>query len=212
MAAAATRATTNKEPTVAEGQQDGQNQQEDTPEAKATEEKKATPKPDNGDSGGSIGDVPVYPGAKKTTSGEWSGSEAMIPAIGSDVDAGNYAKVQYAMYETDDSANDVFDWYKDKMSDWDDAGSFSGGSEGSVGAFGVWTKDDGKTSRLDHRRRGQRHDHAEHLLRVAVEARKPRIETTAGGRPEGCPLSLSSLRRATARYSSFARASASTMR
>jgi hypothetical protein len=134
----------NKEPTVAEGQQDGQDQQEDTPEAKATEEKKATPKSDNGDSGGSIGDVPVYPGAKKTTSGEWSGSDAMIPAIGSDVEAGNYAKVQYAMYETDDSANDVFDWYKDKMSGWDDAGSFSGGSEGSVGAFGVWTKDGGK--------------------------------------------------------------------
>lgn len=127
------------EPTAAEQQQDGQEQQQaDTPAAKATS------KPSGGESGGSIGDVPVYPGAKKTTSGEWSGSEAMIPAIGSDVNAGDYTKVQYAMYETGDGAQDVFDWYKGKMSGWDDRGSFSGGSEGSVGAFGVWTKNDGK--------------------------------------------------------------------
>lgn len=129
------------EPTVAEQQQDGQ----DTPAAESTPEKKATAKSSSGgDSGGSIGDVPVYPGANKTTGGEWSGSEAMIPAVGSDVDAGSYSTVQYAMYETSDGAQDVFEWYKDKMSDWKDEGSFSGGSEGSVGAFGVWTKDDGK--------------------------------------------------------------------
>jgi hypothetical protein len=135
----------NKEPTVAEQQQDGQDQQEDTPAAKATAEKKETPKSDSGgDSGGSIGDVPVYPGAKETTSGEWSGADAMIPAIGSDVDAGSYSTVQYAMYETSDGADKVFAWYKDKMSGWDDQGSFSGGSEGSVGGFGVWTKDGGK--------------------------------------------------------------------
>lgn len=127
------------EPTAAEQQQDGQEQQQaDTPAAKATS------KPSGGESGGSIGDVPVYPGAKKTTSGEWSGSEAMIPAVGSDVDTANYTTVQYAMYETSDGAQKVFDWYKDKMSDWEDQGSFSGGSEGSVGAFGVWTKDGGK--------------------------------------------------------------------
>jgi len=127
------------EPTVAEQQQDGQDQQQDTPAAKATSKPSS-----GGESGGSIGDVPVYPGAKKTTGGEWSGSEAMIPAIGSDVDAASYSTVQYAMYETSDGADKVFDWYKDKMSGWDDQGSFSGGSEGSVGAFGVWTKDGGK--------------------------------------------------------------------
>ena len=121
-----------------QAQPTAEQQQEDTPAAKAT------PKPSGGDSGGSIGDVPVYPGAEKTTGGEWSGADAMIPAIGSDVDAASYSTVQYAMYETSDGADKVFDWYKDKMSGWDDQGSFSGGSEGSVGAFGVWTKDGGK--------------------------------------------------------------------
>jgi hypothetical protein len=131
------------QPTV-EQQQDGQGQQEDTPAAEDTPEKKATPKSSGGDSSGSIGDVPIYPGAKETTSGEWSGADAMIPAIGSNVDAGSYSTVQYALYETSDGADKVFNWYKDKMSDWNDEGSFSGGSEGSVGAFGVWTKDGGK--------------------------------------------------------------------
>jgi hypothetical protein len=124
--------------------QNGQDQQAE-PTAKATQQTKATVKPGNsGDSSGSIGDVPVYPGADKKASGEWSGSEAPIPALGSGVDAGSYAKVQYAMYETSDSAQNVLDWYKDKMSDWKDEGSFSGGSEGGVGGFAAWTKDDGK--------------------------------------------------------------------
>jgi hypothetical protein len=125
------------QPTVAQ-QQDGGGS---TPASQ-----KETPASDNsgGGSSGSIGDVPIYPGATKTTSGEWSGADAMIPAIGSNVDAGSYSTVQYAMYETSDGADKVFDWYKDKMSDWNDEGSFSGGSAGSVGAFGVWTKDGGK--------------------------------------------------------------------
>ncbi len=133
------------QPTVEQqDNQDGQDQQAE-PTAEATQEKKATAKSgSSGDSSGSIGDVPVYPGADKKASGEWSGSEAAIPALGSGVDAGSYAKVQYAMYETSDSAQDVLDWYKDKMSDWEDQGTFSGGSEGSVGGFASWTKDGGK--------------------------------------------------------------------
>ena len=133
------------QPTVEQqDNQDGQDQQEE-PTAKATQEKQATAKSgSSGDSGGSIGDVPVYPGADEKTSGEWSGSEAAIPALGSGVDAASYTKVQYAMYETSDSASEVLDWYKDKMSDWKDEGSISGGSEGSAGGFASWTKDDGK--------------------------------------------------------------------
>ena len=136
----------NKEPTVAEQQQDGQDQQEDTPAAKETPKKKETPESSSGgDSGGSIGDVPIYPGAKEITSGEWSGSEGGIPGIGSGVDTADYQNIEFAMYETDDSPEDVFDWYKDKMSDWDEEGSFSGGSGSDYGAYALWTKDGGKT-------------------------------------------------------------------
>jgi hypothetical protein len=127
------------QPTASQ-QQNGGN----TPETKATESQ-ATSKPSGGGSSGSIGSVPVYPGANKTSGGEWSGSEAAIPALGSsDVNAGDYKTVQYAIYETSDGAQEVLDWYKDKMGDWKNKGSFSGGEEGSVGAFGAWTKDDGK--------------------------------------------------------------------
>jgi len=137
----------NKEeaqPTASQQQDDQAQQEEDTPEAESTPEKKATSKSSGGGSSGSIGDVPIYPGAKETDKGEWSGSEAIIPSMGSDVDAGNYTKVQYGMYETEDAAGDVFDWYKDKMGDWKEEGTFSSGSGDSAGAFGVWTKDDGK--------------------------------------------------------------------
>jgi len=132
----------SKEPTVAE-EQDGQ---EDTPEAKATEEK-ATPKSSgDGESSGSFADVPVYPGVTEITSGEWSGSEGMIPGIGSEVDTADYQNIEFAMYETDDSPEDVFDWYKDKMGDWNEEGSFSGGSGSDYGAYALWTKDDGKVA------------------------------------------------------------------
>jgi len=133
------------QPTV-EQQQDGQDQQEDTPAAKETPKKKETPKSSSGgDSGRSLGDVPIYPGAKEITSGEWSGSEGGIPGIGSAVDTADYQNIEFAMYETDDSPEDVFDWYKDKMSDWDEEGSFSGGSGSDYGAYALWTKDGGKT-------------------------------------------------------------------
>jgi hypothetical protein len=125
-----------------------QQQEESTPSTKATTEKKTTPTPksNSGSSDSSLGDVPVYPGATKLTSGEWSGSEGAMPAIGSDVNAGDYNNVAYAMYETNDSPQDVLDWYKDKMSGWKDEGSFSGGSEGEMGAYAAWTKDDGKVA------------------------------------------------------------------
>jgi hypothetical protein len=125
------------QPTVAQ-QQDGGGS---TPASQ-----KETPASDNsgGGSSGSIGDVPIYPGATKTTSGEWSGSNAAIPAIGSGVNAGDYKTVQYAMYETSDGADKVLSWYKDKMSSWSSQGSFSGGDTGSVGGFASWTKDGGK--------------------------------------------------------------------
>ena len=49
------------------------------------------------------------------------------------------------MYETDDSPDDVFNWYKDKMSGWKEEWIMSSSGEGA-GSIGVWSKDDGKTA------------------------------------------------------------------
>jgi len=130
-------------------QQDNQDNQDnqDSQDSQDTPAAKATKKPSSGgDSSASLGDVPIYPGAKKITSGEFSGSDAAIPGIGSGVDAADYQNVEYAMYETDDSPEDVYDWYKDNMDGWDETGSFSGGSGEDFGAYAYWTKDDGKTA------------------------------------------------------------------
>ncbi len=49
------------------------------------------------------------------------------------------------MYETDDSPDEVFNWYKDKMSGWKEEWIMSSSGEGA-GSIGVWSKDDGKTA------------------------------------------------------------------
>jgi len=117
---------------------------EDTPAAKETPAAKAT-KEEGGGGGGSLGDIPVYPGANKITSGEWSGSDAPIPAIGGGENPSDYGTVKYGMYETDDSPDEVFNWYKDKMSGWKEEWIMSSSGEGA-GSIGVWSKDDGKTA------------------------------------------------------------------
>jgi hypothetical protein len=119
-----------------------------TPSGQATTAKQPTAAStaSSGGSSGSVADVPVYPGATKITSGEFSGSSASIPAIGSDLNAADYTNVSYAIYQTGDSPQQVFDWYKSNMSGWKDEGSFSGSSEGSTGAFAAWSKDNGKAA------------------------------------------------------------------
>lgn len=135
------KATATAAPTKSEGGS--------TPSGQATTAEQATSAPTSSSGGGSsasLSDIPVYPGATKVTSGEFSGSNAGIPSLGSDINSSDYNHVAYAMYQTSDGAQTVFDWYKDKMSGWKDEGSYSGGSEGSVAAFAAWSKDDGKTA------------------------------------------------------------------
>jgi hypothetical protein len=117
---------------------------EETPTAKETPAAEAT-KEEGGGGGDSLGDIPVYPGATKITSGEWSGSEAPIPAIGGGENPSDYGTVKYGMYETGDSPDEVFNWYKDKMSGWKEEWIMSSSGEGA-GSIGVWSKDDGKTA------------------------------------------------------------------
>ncbi len=101
---------------------------------------------EDGGGEGSIADVPVYPGAKKTDSGEWSGSEALIPAIGGDLEAADYTKIEYGIYECEDSSDEVFDWYKDKMNGWKEEFTLSSSGEEGGGGVGIWSKDDGKVA------------------------------------------------------------------
>lgn len=133
-----------KDTPVAQETKEG-NGGEETPAAKATKEDGGDAENGDGDSGGSVGDMPVYPGAKEVTSGEWSGSEAPIPGIGGGANPSDYGTVKYGMYETDDSPDDVFNWYKDKMGGWKEEWIMSSSGEGA-GSIGVWSKDDGKTS------------------------------------------------------------------
>jgi hypothetical protein len=113
-----------------------------TPAAKATTATGGT----TGGSSDSLGDIPVYPGANKITSGEWAGADAPIPAIGGGENPSNFGTVKYGMYQTDDSPDTVFSWYKDKMSGWKEEWTFAGSGEGNAGGIGVWSKDDGKTA------------------------------------------------------------------
>jgi hypothetical protein len=88
----------------------------------------------------------VYPGAEKITSVEWSGSDVPIPMIGAPKSPEDYANVKFGMYESDDPAQEVFDWYKNEMKGWNEEWTFSGGAEEGAAGMGVWTKDDGKTA------------------------------------------------------------------
>jgi hypothetical protein len=113
-----------------------------TPAAKATTATGGT----TGGSSDSLGDIPVYPGANKITSGEWSGADAPIPAMGGGENPSDFGTVKYGMYETDDGAETVYNWYKDKMSGWKEEWTYGGTSDGSWSGIGIWSKDDGKTA------------------------------------------------------------------
>ncbi|MGB6838334.1 MAG: hypothetical protein WBF66_11625 [Dehalococcoidia bacterium] len=109
------------------------------------EEEEAEEEEEDAGEAASIADVPVYPGAKKIQSGEWSGGEAAIPMLGAPVEAEEYGTIEFAMFETGDSADEVFSFYKDEMGDWEELWTFSGSGEEAVG-MGIWTKDDGKVA------------------------------------------------------------------
>ena len=118
---------------------------EDTPAAKETPAVKETKEADGGDSGGSLASVPVYPGADEVMTGESSGDEALIPTIGGGENSADFDKVKYGIYETDDSPDKVFEWYKDKMSGWKEERVLATSGEEGAASIGIWSKDDGKT-------------------------------------------------------------------
>ena len=110
----------------------------ETPKATETAEA-AEP---SGGGGESLGDVPVYPGADKT--GDYSGSDVPLPLLGEGLDTEEYHDAQWAVYETDDAADDVISFYKDKMpgNGWNEENWFET-SLVEDAAWGGYTKNDG---------------------------------------------------------------------
>jgi hypothetical protein len=113
----------------------------ETPEVVETKTPEAA-EPSGGGGGASLGDVPVYPGADKT--GDYSGSDVPLPLLGEGLDTEEYHDAEWAVYETDDPADDVISFYKDKMPDngWNEENWFET-SLVEDAAWGGYTKNDG---------------------------------------------------------------------
>ena len=116
----------------------------ETPEVVETKTPE-TAEPSGGGGGASLGDVPVYPGAEKVA--DYSGSDVPLPLLGGDIDVEEYADAQWAVYETSDSADDVTNFYKDKMPDngWEEESWFDT-SLGDGAAWGGYTRDNGDSA------------------------------------------------------------------
>jgi len=129
-------------PTAVENQ--GGNEATSTPSTGANATPKATAD-NSGISGGSIGDIPVYPGAtNKGDPYDFTGPDAnaMIIPIKSVYDA-SFTRVLTAEFQTSDSAQQVLDWYKDQMSGWTPGEAVDSGIAKAIDSEG-WTKDNGK--------------------------------------------------------------------
>jgi hypothetical protein len=100
---------------------------------------------------GHLGAVPVYPNAieEVNSDAEFSGQEiAGLPAappVGeSQVDVSGFDKIETFVYDTEDSAAQVFDWYESNMSGWTEDWSSRDDGSAQHRAVAVWTRDGGK--------------------------------------------------------------------
>ena len=95
---------------------------------------------------GELPDIPAYPGAEEVFTGTFTGGGGFpIPMIGEgDLDPEDYGAVQYAMYETSDSAGKVIDFYKKEFKGWKEEWTFSMEEAGQEGEIVIWSKDDAK--------------------------------------------------------------------
>lgn len=100
---------------------------------------------ESADSGDGFGDVPVPAGADETGSGSFSGNlPFLIP--GGDIDPGAFTTLEFKEYEVDQSPEEVINFYRDAMDDWDEVFDFSGGSDGDQTAVGIWARNEGQTA------------------------------------------------------------------
>jgi hypothetical protein len=95
----------------------------------------------------SLEGVPIYPGAEKITSGEGAGFDMPIEMLSVPKRLEDYANIRFSMYECDEPARAVFDWYVKEMNDWKQEGqSFAVAAGVDQAGMGAWTKDGGKTA------------------------------------------------------------------
>jgi hypothetical protein len=117
-----------------------------TPTATAPETPAAGETPEKTPAGGA-GETPsiaAYPGATEVVTGTFdTGGTFPFPmSADSPVNPEDYSNVQYTVYSTDDSSQNVLDFYKKELKDWKQEGSFALGA--GVGEVTMWSKDDGK--------------------------------------------------------------------
>jgi hypothetical protein len=91
--------------------------------------------------GEAFDDVPLPGGASVISSGEWSGTiPGMVTGMESALE--DFTTLEYLELETDDSPEDVINFYRDELSDWEELFVFSGGADEEEGGVGVWMRDD----------------------------------------------------------------------
>jgi len=119
---------------------------EDTDEgdATATEEVEGDEGGDGNGGGEAFGDIPIPSGADETGSGSFTSSDIPFFVPGDEVDPEAFSNIEYREYETDASPEEVMDFYRDELGDWDEVFVFSGGDAEDEGGFGVWTRDGGR--------------------------------------------------------------------
>jgi hypothetical protein len=98
---------------------------------------------------GELSSIAAYPGAKEFYSGPFNSGEVFPIPLGSDVPISpdEYGGIQYTIYETSDSSEEVVGFYKEEFKDWKEEGTFDLEQvAGQKGEAVVWTKDDGKVA------------------------------------------------------------------
>jgi hypothetical protein len=111
--------------------------EETTPAASAT----ATETPSAGESP----EVAAYPEAEEVVSGTYVG-RLPITLPDPPLDPKEYPSVSYAVYNTDDSADKVFKFYKNELKEWNEEGTFDIEQEGVKGHWGVWSQSDAQVA------------------------------------------------------------------
>jgi len=109
------------------------------PAETATPEKEKTPS----GRAGELPDIAAYPGAKETFSGTFTGEGLPLPVPGeSPLEPQEYGKTAYTVFQTDDSVDDVYDFYKKEFKGWKEEWTWSTEAAGGKVRWGVWSKDD----------------------------------------------------------------------
>jgi hypothetical protein len=86
--------------------------------------------------------IPGYPGATEVFTGTFSGGGSFpIPLGDVPVQPDEFGNVQYTVYQTSDSIDDVLNFYEREFKSWEEEGSYSMEQLGQNGKIVAWTRD-----------------------------------------------------------------------